>query len=153
MRASPTSTPVAFDNAFLGAGEAPKLRRMPRHVLPESSLHPAIRDHVANLNRDLVEEVQQAVAANDIVVVGMRQNPAPKRACKLLKEAGIPHTYLEYGSYLGEWRRRNALKMWSGWPTFPMVFVRGVLVGGASDLAKLIASGELKALLAAERAS
>jgi monothiol glutaredoxin len=125
---------------------------MPRHVLPEPSLHPAIRDHVANLNRDLVEEVQRAVAANDVVVVGMRQNPAPKRARKILDDARVPYAYLEYGSYLGEWRRRNALKMWTGWPTFPMIFVRGVLVGGASDLAKLVASGELTALLAAERA-
>jgi len=125
---------------------------MPRHVLPESSLHPAIREHVATLNRDLVEEVQRAVAANDVVVVGMRQNPAPKRARKILDQAGVRYAYLEYGSYLGEWRRRNALKMWTGWPTFPMIFVRGVLVGGASDVAKLVASGELTALLAAERA-
>jgi glutaredoxin-related protein len=125
---------------------------MPREILPESKLHPAIRDQVANLNRDLVEEVQRALAANDVVVVGMRQNPAPKRARKTLDDAGISHAYLEYGSYFGEWRRRNALKMWTGWPTFPMVFVRGVLVGGASDLAKLVASGELKALLATPRA-
>jgi len=38
--------------------------------------------------------------------------------------------------------------MWTGWPTFPMVFVKGVLVGGAGDLAKIIASGELKKMLA-----
>jgi glutaredoxin-related protein len=38
--------------------------------------------------------------------------------------------------------------MWTGWPTFPMVFVRGVLVGGATDVDKLIASGELKQMLA-----
>ena len=38
--------------------------------------------------------------------------------------------------------------MWSGWPTFPMVFVKGVLVGGAADLDQLIASGELQRLLA-----
>ena len=57
------------------------------------------------------------------------------------------HHYLEYGSYFAEWRRRNALKMWTGWPTFPMVFVKGTLVGGASDLDKLIAGGELKKML------
>ena len=51
------------------------------------------------------------------------------------------------GSYFGGWRRRNALKMWTGWPTFPMVFVKGALVGGASDLQRLIDSGELKRLL------
>jgi monothiol glutaredoxin len=124
---------------------------MARHILPESFLHPAIREQVSSSNRDIVDEVRAAVAANDVVVVGMAQNPAPKRARKDLDAAGVAYTYLEYGSYFGEWRRRNALKMWTGWPTFPMVFVRGVLVGGASDLGKLIASGELKALLAAER--
>jgi monothiol glutaredoxin len=40
------------------------------------------------------------------------------------------------------------LKMWTGWPTFPMVFVKGVLVGGATDVEALIASGELKRMLA-----
>jgi glutaredoxin-related protein len=34
--------------------------------------------------------------------------------------------------------------MWTGWPTFPMVFVKGVLVGGASDLKKLLETGDLK---------
>jgi glutaredoxin-related protein len=62
---------------------------------------------------------------------------------------GIAYAYLEYGNYFNTWRRRNALKMWTGWPTFPMVFVKGVLVGGASDLEKLIASKELQTLLAA----
>jgi len=83
------------------------------------------------------------VAANEIVVVGMRQNPHPGRAKKALDAAGIAYRYLEYGSYLGEWRRRLALKMWTGWPTFPMVFVKGVLVGGADDLERLIESGAL----------
>ena len=36
--------------------------------------------------------------------------------------------------------------MWTGWQTFPMIFVKGVFVGGAADLIKLIEGGELKAL-------
>ena len=79
----------------------------------------------------------------------MAQNPMPKKARKALDAAGIAHHYLEYGSYFNTWRRRNALKMWSGWPTFPMVFVKGALVGGADDVDRLIANGELKAMLAA----
>jgi len=71
----------------------------------------------------------------------------PKRARKALDAAGVTYHYLEYGSYFNHWRRRNALKMWSGWPTFPMVFVGGMLVGGADDLARLIDSGELKKML------
>jgi glutaredoxin-related protein len=53
---------------------------------------------------------------------------------------------LHLTNHLG--RRRNALKMWTGWPTFPLVFVKGVLIGGADDLERLIQSGELKPVLA-----
>ncbi len=116
---------------------------MPRTILPESQIHPAVREKIASYRTEILEEVQAAVAANDIVVVGMRQNPFPKKARKALAAAGIAHKYLEYGSYLGEWRRRLVLKLWTGWPTFPMVFVKGVLVGGAEDLARLIEKGEL----------
>src|SRR6267143_1251783 len=116
---------------------------MPRSILGEAKIHPAIRDKIATYRTDILKEVQDAVAANEIVVVGMRQNPFPKKARKLLDDAGLAYKYLEYGSYLGEWRRRLVLKMWTGWPTLPMVFVKGVLVGGAEDVARLIASGEL----------
>jgi glutaredoxin-related protein len=122
---------------------------MPRVLLPESQLHPAIRDRVAGYQAELLTEVQAAIAAAPVVIVGMRQNPFPKRARRLLDAAGIGYRYLEYGSYLGEWRRRLALKMWSGWSTFPMVFVRGTLIGGADDLKRLHESGELASMLAA----
>ena len=121
---------------------------MPRAILDEAQIHPAVRDYVANHHSDIVSEVQAAIASNAVVVVGMRQNPMPRKARKVLDAAGIAYKYLEYGSYLSEWRRRNALKMWTGWPTFPMVFVKGVLVGGASDVEKLAGSGELARLLA-----
>ena len=120
---------------------------MPRPILEESRLHPAIRETVARLHEDIVREVQAAVASNDVVVVGMAQNPFPRKARRLLDAAGVAYRYLEYGSYFGDWRRRNALKMWTGWPTFPMVFVKGVLVGGASELKRLADSGELKRTL------
>ena len=119
---------------------------MPRAILDEAHIHPAVRDYIANLHSAIVGEVQAAIAANAVVVVGMRQNPMPRKVRKVLDAAGIAYKYLEYGSYLSEWRRRNALKMWTGWPTFPMVFVKGVLVGGAKDVAKLIDSGELAKL-------
>lgn len=121
---------------------------MAREVLDESRIHPAIRDRIDKLHRDIVLEVQAAMATHAVVIVGMAQNPAPKRARKLLDAAGIAYHYLEYGSYFNTWRRRNALKMWTGWPTFPMVFVKGSLIGGADNLEALLASGELRRLLA-----
>ena len=121
---------------------------MARAILDEARIHPAIRAKIAGHHADIVREVEAAVAANDVVVVGMKQNPMPRKARKALDARGIPYKYLEYGSYLNTWRRRNALKMWTGWPTFPMIFVKGVLIGGATDLDRLIDSGELARMLA-----
>jgi monothiol glutaredoxin len=115
-----------------------------RSILEEGRIHPTIREKVAAYRPEMVKEVEAAIAANAVVVVGMRQNPFPRRARKMLDAAGIPYAYLEYGGYFSAWRRRLALKMWTGWPTFPMVFVKGVLVGGAQDLKKLLEMGELK---------
>jgi glutaredoxin-related protein len=126
---------------------------MARNILAEADIHPAIREKIANRHAEIVREVRAAIAANDVVVVGMKQNPHPKRARKVLDAVGVPYKYLEYGSYFDGWRRRNALKMWTGWPTFPMVFVKGALVGGADDLARLIQSGELKKMMAGRSTS
>jgi glutaredoxin-related protein len=122
---------------------------MPRPILEEECLHPAIRQKVANLHADIVHNVQSAAASHPVLVVGMRQNPMCTRARRALADAGVAHHYLEYGSYFSLWRKRNALKMWTGWPTFPMVFVRGTLVGGADDIRTLIDSGELRRMLGA----
>jgi glutaredoxin-related protein len=120
---------------------------MPRAVLAEELIHPSVRERIATHQSAIVAEVQKAVSAHPVVVVGMAINPFPRKARQLLDAAGIPYQYLGYGSYLSQWRRRNALKMWTGWPTFPMVFVQGRLIGGAEDLERLIASGELQRLL------
>lgn len=121
---------------------------MSRPILDEAFLHPAIRPAVAGHHRDLIQQVQAAIGAHPVVVVGMAGNPFVGRARKALDAAGVAHEYIGIGSYFSQWRRRNALKMWSGWPTIPLVFVRGSLVGGADDLRRLIDSGELKQLLA-----
>jgi glutaredoxin-related protein len=121
---------------------------MPRHFLDESRIHPAVRETVANHHRHMVDQVEAAIAKHPVLVVGMALNPMPKKARAALDVAGIDHGYLEFGSYFNSWRERNALKMWSGWPTFPMVFVKGILVGGATDVQALIVSGELKKMLA-----
>jgi len=117
---------------------------MPRSILPEERLHPAIRKKVADNHRDIVDEVQDAIAKHRTVVVGMSVNPSCKRARRVLDERGIQYRYLEYGGYTNNWRRRNALKMWTGWPTFPMVFHDGVLIGGAEHLRDYVSSDGIR---------
>jgi glutaredoxin-related protein len=123
----------------LDAEQSKEPSAMPRAILEEAQIHPAIRQTIAERNADIVGEVKQAIAENEWVVVGMAQNPHPKRARKALDARGLAYRYLEYGSYVSEWRRRNALKMWTGWPTFPMVFHHGIFIGGASELERYLA--------------
>ena len=120
---------------------------MPRLILDETRIHPAVREQVAHAHVEVVHNVQSATQSHPVLVVGMAGNPFCRKARKQLQAAGVAHHYLEFGSYFNQWRTRNALKMWTGWPTFPMVFVKGSLVGGADDLGRLIQSGELKRLL------
>jgi len=112
---------------------------MTRPVLTEQQIHTSVQATVAQFNQDIVQEVQLAIAQHKVVVVGMTQNPVVKNVRALLSEAGISYHYLEYGSYFSQWKRRLALKMWTGWPTFPMVFRDGVLLGGCKEVKALIA--------------
>jgi len=107
----------------------------------------AISDRVRSYHSDVIEEVIQHVQQKDIVVVGMAWNPFVQRTQKLLNAQTIPYTYLEYGSYVSQWKERLAIKMWSGWPTFPQIFVKGMLIGGFSDIQSLVQNNQLNDLL------
>jgi monothiol glutaredoxin len=98
---------------------------------------------------DTIEQIRKAIDSTDVVVVGMAQNPHVKNVRKALEAAKVPFEYLEYGSYLSEWKRRLAIKMWSGWPTFPQVFVKGVLVGGEDLTKEALADGSLQKRISA----
>jgi monothiol glutaredoxin len=108
-----------------------------RAILDESRAHPAIRARISDEGRDVIAEVEAAVEANRVVVIGMGWNPFPAKARKWLDAAAVPYKYIEYGNYASQWRKRLPLKLWTGWTTFPMIFVAGQFIGGFNDLAKL----------------
>jgi len=115
-----------------------------RPKLEERFISPSALSAMEGFHSKVVGEVAEIVARDPVVVLGMAQNPHVRAVRRALDEAGVPYTYMEYGSYLSRWRERLAIKLWSGWPTFPQVFVRGVLLGGA-DLAKAaLADGSLE---------
>ncbi len=118
-----------------------------RPLLPVDHIRPQALRKVTEFHADTVREVIDAVARQDVVVVGMAQNPHVKNVRKALTDAAIPFTYLEYGSYFSGWQKRLAIKLWSGWPTFPQVFVRGVLVGGEDLTKEALSDGSLRELM------
>ncbi|MEJ2042324.1 MAG: glutaredoxin [Reinekea sp.] len=115
-----------------------------RPILDIEHIHAAIHDQLGG-NPRYIEEIKKAIAQHPVVVVGMKQNPFVKRARQVLNEKGIKYEYLEYGSYFSQWRLRLAIKMWTGYVTFPQIFVAGTLIGGNDELRAML-SGDVSEL-------
>ncbi len=135
----------SLDVALRGAGRCLYSAAMTqRPLLAETARTPQVAEKAAGFHADVIAKVAAAVSSDAVVVVGMAQNPFVKKARQALTEAGVPFTYLEFGSYLKAWKERLAIKMWSGWPTFPQVYVRGTLIGGNDETRAALADGSFK---------
>jgi len=115
-----------------------------RPLLSADARTPEAATAASNFHSDIVAEVAETIATEPVVIVGMAVNPFVKKARKALDEAGIAFRYLEYGSYLKGWHKRLAIKMWSGWPTFPQVYVRGTLIGGFQETVEALENGSFQ---------
>jgi len=121
---------------------------MPNHPrLDEKSIAAAALSSMESFHAGVVHEVQESVRRDRVVVVGMAQNSHVRSVCKALDAAGVTYTYLEYGSYFSKWKERLAIKLWSGWPTFPQVLVNGTFIGGEDLTKAALADGSLKSSL------
>ena len=60
---------------------------MPRPVLDEESIHPAVRAKINGWQHAIVDEVKAAVQSNDVVVVGIGVVPSVAACLDLLVEA------------------------------------------------------------------
>jgi monothiol glutaredoxin len=114
-----------------------------RPLLDAARVAPPASQAMTAFHAEVVLEIERAIGESTVVVVGMAQNPHVRNVRKALTAAGVEFRYLEYGSYFSKWRERLAIKLWSGWPTFPQVFVRGVLVGGEDLTLAALAAGAI----------
>lgn len=105
-----------------------------RNVLQDSKITASALKSIEVYHSEYIKEVDEAIVTNQYVVIGMRQNPVVKSALRLLDKNNITYKYIEHGSYFSKWKERLAIKLWSGWPTFPMIFVDGKLIGGRDEL-------------------
>ena len=113
-----------------------------RETLPKDKISPEAGAAIATFYPDAVAEVSKAVQEH-MVVVGMASNPFVRKVRAALTKANVSFHYIEYGGYTSQWKKRLAIKLWSGWPTFPQVFVNGVLIGGYQDTENRLAAGNL----------
>lgn len=105
-----------------------------RKILADNQIEEKALKSIENFHAKIVDEVVGAIAANEVVVVGMGQNPYVKKAKNLLNSEGIAFRSLDYGNYFSMWKERLAIKLWSGWPTFPQIYINKKLVGGYTEL-------------------
>jgi monothiol glutaredoxin len=117
---------------------------MNRPMLKEENVASEALKSMSSFHPETIKEVSDAVSSNKVVIVGMTQNPVVKKACKALDQSGISYKYLGYGSYFSMWKPRLAIKLWSGWPTYPQIFVDGKLVGGCKEMLALLNTGLIK---------
>ena len=108
---------------------------------------PLAKDFLDTFHASVLSEIQEAINTHDVVVIGMFLNPHVYMAQQALKEANVSYHYLQYGGYFSQWKQRLAIKMWSGWPTFPQVFVKGTLIGGNTRTRRALKEGYIQHLL------
>ena len=86
----------------------------------------------------------------DIVVIGVQLSPQNSQVRALLQFTN--HTAKEI--YLRPWmlnkHKKLAVMLWSGWPTFPQIFIRGMLIGGEQELRRAIHNGDFDHRLASK---
>ena len=107
-----------------------------RRTLSENQIHVDAAKAINEFHPLCVQQIEDAIKSKDWVIVGMRQNPVVIGARKYLTQKNISFHYIEHGNYFSKWKERLAIKLWSGWPTFPQVFHKGILIGGLKDLKK-----------------
>ena len=68
------------------------------------------------------------------------------RAAQILQHVGVPFAHV---NIFEDPEIREGLKVYSNWPTFPQLYIKGELIGGSDIMMDLFEKGELQPLLEA----
>jgi monothiol glutaredoxin len=98
---------------------------------------------------DVVKDIEREVRENRVVVY-MKGTPSfpmcgfSAATVEVLREIGVPFKAVDV---LAEPEKREAIKVYSNWPTIPQVYVGGKFIGGCDIVREMHARGELAPLL------
>jgi monothiol glutaredoxin len=100
---------------------------------------------------DVNERIKSVIDENPIVLFMKGTPDFPQcgfsmRTAEALKACGKEFAYVDV---LAEPAVRQNLPVYSNWPTFPQVFIKGELVGGCDIVMELYQSGELQQMVEA----
>ena len=98
---------------------------------------------------DIENKLKEQIKENSILIY-MKGTPYEPRcgfSARTIQALIECESQLSYVDILENNDVRMALPKVSDWPTFPQVFIKGELVGGADIIAQMHESGELKKLV------
>ena len=98
---------------------------------------------------DIEEKLKVQIKENDILIY-MKGTPYEPRcgfSARTVQTQIECESQFSYVDVLENDDVREALPKVSDWPTFPQVFIKGNLVGGADIIAQMHENGELKKLI------
>ena len=98
---------------------------------------------------DVMTEIRGEVIENTVVLY-MKGTPSQPMCGFSARAAGILDTYgIAYHAVniLADPEKRQAIKVYSDWPTIPQIYVQGEFLGGSDILTQMYESGQLDELM------
>jgi monothiol glutaredoxin len=98
---------------------------------------------------EVIDRIQSVIAQNRILIFmkGSRHFPQcgfSAATVAVFEELGVPFDTIDV---LADQELREAIKVYSNWPTIPQVYVNGQFVGGCDIIRELHETGELRGFI------
>jgi monothiol glutaredoxin len=98
---------------------------------------------------DINEVIKNQLESNSIILYMKGTPQAPQcgfsaRSVQALMACGERFAFV---NILENPEIRDQLKIYSNWPTYPQLYIKGELIGGCDIITELFESGELKTLI------
>ena len=98
---------------------------------------------------EAIERIKKQIESNPVLLYMKGTPDFPQcgfsgRAVQILEQCGAEFSYV---NIFEDPEIRENLKIYSNWPTFPQLYVKGELVGGSDIMLQLFQSGDLQKLL------
>ena len=98
---------------------------------------------------DINDRIKEQLDTNEVMLYIKGTPDFPQcgfssQAVAALKKIGKPFSYV---NIFEDPEIREGLKVYSNWPTFPQLYVKGELIGGCDIMMEMYENGELSELL------
>ena len=98
---------------------------------------------------DINTRIEEQLKSHDVLLYMKGTPDFPQcgfssQAVAALNAIGKPYSYV---NIFEDPEIREGLKVYSKWPTFPQLYVKGELIGGSDIVVEMYNSGELQTLL------